>query len=182
MDVSHSAVLKQKSHHSPASIDPVVAWRLADILKPRQRDSLFIVNPQIEKIAEKGSSIQIDVRLYGAKTQIFLQVAADGTVNGTSECTSRHGKCRSRKWRFYYTKFKCRELWQAFHYTTWISGLGKVEQSSPSLNAFGAAMPRLDIKSLLDNNSNCYSVVDHKRRFYSFILLYAVFTLCVYTF
>lgn len=85
-----SAVLKS-TRHSTTSIDPVVAWRLADVFSTRSRRSLFTVNPKISSIAAGEPSFQMAVRLFG-KTQSFLQIAADGTVNGTSRCASKYGK------------------------------------------------------------------------------------------
>lgn len=90
LGVSRSAVLKS-TKHSTTSVDPVVAWRLADVLSARQRRSLFTVNPKISSIAAGEPSFKMAVRLFG-KTQSFLQIAADGTINGTSRCASKHGK------------------------------------------------------------------------------------------
>lgn len=90
LGVSRSAVLKS-TKHSTTSVDPVVAWRLADVLSARQRRSLFTVNPKISSIAAGEPSFKMAVRLFG-KTQSFLQIAADGTINGTSRCASKYGK------------------------------------------------------------------------------------------
>ena len=90
LGVCRSAVLKS-TKHSTASIDPVVAWRLTDVLSARQRRSPFTVNPKISTIAAGKPSFTMTVRLFG-KTQSFLQIAADGTVNGTSRCASKYGK------------------------------------------------------------------------------------------
>ena len=85
-----SAVLKS-TKHSAASIDPIVAWRLTEVFSTRQRRSLFTVNPKISSIAAGEPSFRKAIRLFG-KTQRFLQIAADGTINGTSHCASRYGK------------------------------------------------------------------------------------------
>ena len=89
LGVCRSAVLKS-TRHSTTSIDPVVAWRLADVFSARQRRSLK-VNQKISSIAAGLPSFTMDVRLFG-KTQSFLQIAADGTINGTSRCASKYGK------------------------------------------------------------------------------------------
>ena len=93
LGVSHSAVLKS-TKRSATSIDPVVAWRLADVFSTRQRRSLFRLNSQISNIAAGEPSFRMAIRLFG-KTQSFLQIAADGTVNGTSRCASKYGKIGS---------------------------------------------------------------------------------------
>lgn len=84
-------MLKQNSQNSPGSIDPIVASGLKDVLPSRQRPSHFTVNSQISTIASVKPSFQIDVLLFG-KTQVFLQIATDGTVNGTSDCRSEYGR------------------------------------------------------------------------------------------
>ena len=81
-------MLKQRSL---ASVDRVVDLRLANPYLSRQRRSSFTINSQIGHMASRKSSFQIDVRLF-SKTQVFLQIAADGTVNGTWECTSEYGR------------------------------------------------------------------------------------------
>ena len=96
LGVCRSAVLKQNSQNSPGSIDPIVASGLRDVLPSRQRPSHFTVNSQISTIASVKPSFQIDVLLFG-KTQVFLQIATDGTVNGTSDCRSEYGKRCSLK-------------------------------------------------------------------------------------
>lgn len=88
LGLCRSAVLKQRSL---ASVDPVVDLRLANPYLSRQRRSSFTINSQIGDMASRKSSFQIDVRLF-SKTQVFLQIAADGTVNGTLECTSEYAK------------------------------------------------------------------------------------------
>ena len=90
LGVCRSAVLKS-TKYSTTSIDPVVAWRLADVFSARQRRSLFTVNPKISSIAAGQPSFTMTVRLFG-KTQSFLQIAGDGTINGTSRCASKYGK------------------------------------------------------------------------------------------
>lgn len=98
LGVCRSAVLKS-TRHSTTSIDPVVAWRLADVFSARPRRSLLTVNPKISSIAAGEPSFQMAVRLFG-KTQRFLQITADGTVNGTSRCTSKYGKRGTRFLQF----------------------------------------------------------------------------------
>ena len=98
LGVCRSAVLKS-TRHSTTSIDPVVAWRLADVFSARPRRSLLTVNPKISNIAAGEPSFQMAVRLFG-KTQRFLQITADGTVNGTSRCTSKYGKRGTRFLQF----------------------------------------------------------------------------------
>ncbi|KAJ7324061.1 hypothetical protein OS493_030234 [Desmophyllum pertusum] len=92
LGVCRSAVLKSTSQ-SAASIDPLVAWRLADTFSSRQRRSMFSINPQISTIAAGKPSFKMAVRMFG-KTQMFLQIAGDGTVNGTSRCGSEYGMRR----------------------------------------------------------------------------------------
>lgn len=74
------------------------AWRLQ---KPSHRVNLaqsngslcpIIPDPEIRDIASRKPSFQMEVRLYGLKPAAWLQVAADGTVNGTLNTTSEFGR------------------------------------------------------------------------------------------
>ena len=74
------------------------AWRLQ---KPSHRVNLaqsngslcpIIPDPEIGDIASRKPSFQMEVRLYGLKAAAWLQVAADGTVNGTLNTTSEFGR------------------------------------------------------------------------------------------
>ena len=74
------------------------AWRLQ---KPSHRVNLaqsngplcpMIPDPEIGDIASRKPSFQMEVRLYGLKAAAWLQVAADGTVNGTLNTTSEFGR------------------------------------------------------------------------------------------
>lgn len=74
------------------------AWRLQ---KPSHRVNLaqsngslcpLIPDPEIGDIASRKPSFQMEVRLYGLKAAAWLQVAADGTVNGTLNTTSEFGR------------------------------------------------------------------------------------------
>ena len=88
----HSAVSQQK-------FNPFLdAWRLR---KPSYRVNLaqsngrlcpVIPDPEIGDIASRKPSFQLEVRLYGLKAAAWLQVAADGTVNGTLDTTSEFGR------------------------------------------------------------------------------------------
>ena len=92
LDVCQSAVLKQDVKNSPASIDPIVeSWGLKELfLSRRHRRCVFNTNPSIGAIAWQTHYFA-NVHLYG-KTHVFLQVAPDGTVNGTENYTSDYGK------------------------------------------------------------------------------------------
>ncbi|XP_029190592.1 fibroblast growth factor 2-like [Acropora muricata] len=89
----YSAILErnsnQKSQDNP--VHPTVSWR--KLSKTIQRQPQLKVNPLISSIASKGSSFEISVRLFG-KSQVFLQIAADGTVNGTVDCTSKYAELK----------------------------------------------------------------------------------------
>lgn len=43
-------------------------------------------------MAQREPSLQIDAFLYGVKAAALLQIAADGTVNGTLDTTSKYGR------------------------------------------------------------------------------------------
>ena len=97
LDVCQSAVLKQNVKNSPASIDPIVeSWGLKELfVSRRHRRCVFHTNqlntnPSIDEIASQTNYFA-NVHLHG-KTQVFLQVTPDGTVNGTENCTSDYSK------------------------------------------------------------------------------------------
>ena len=93
LDFCQSAVLKQNVKNSPASIDPIVeSWGLKEFFlsRPHQR-CVFNTNPNISAIASQTPHYITTVRLFG-KTNVFLQVTQDGTVEGTVQCTSEYGK------------------------------------------------------------------------------------------
>ena len=97
LDVCQSAVLKQNVKNSPASIDPIVeSWGLKELfVSRRHRRCVFHTNPlntnpSIDEIVSQTNYFA-NVHLHG-KTQGFLQVTPDGTVNGTENCISDYGK------------------------------------------------------------------------------------------
>ena len=105
MEVCQSAVLKQNVKNSPASIDPILeSCGLKELFLSRpHRRRVFNTNPSINAIASQpppGAHNGLlpphnitTVRLFG-KTHVFLQVTNDGTVKGTSQCSSGY----SKKW------------------------------------------------------------------------------------
>mgnify|MGYP006973404017 CR=1 FL=1 len=97
----YSAILErnsnQKSQDNP--VYPTVSWR--KLSKTIQRQPQLKVNPLISSIASKRSSFEISVRLFG-KSQVFLQITADGTVNGTVDCTSKYGEKHFLSCQFIY--------------------------------------------------------------------------------
>ena len=86
----YSAILGRNSNLTSQDnpVHPTVSWR--KLRKTIQRQPQLKVNPLISSIASKGSSFEINVRLFG-KSQVFLQITADGMVNGTVDCASKFG-------------------------------------------------------------------------------------------
>lgn len=108
----YSAILKRNSKlkSQDTSVHPTVSSpKLSNTL---QRQPQLKVNPLISSIATKGSSFEINARLF-VKSRVFLQIAADGTVNGTVDCTNKYGAKHFISCQFIY-RYLVFALWVGF--------------------------------------------------------------------
>ncbi|XP_068670828.1 fibroblast growth factor 1-like [Montipora capricornis] len=96
LDSCHSAILKKnpQTRSLAESVHPTAGPGRLNVLSAfRQRPSVFRINSRIATLVTKNPSFEIAVRLFG-KTQVFLQISEDGTVNGTTDCKSKYAELK----------------------------------------------------------------------------------------